>query len=71
MFKSRKISQPTIYEDVTSGMKQVYKESLLPLEREYKFHDFHSPMLMDPDFHGKPLVILVGQFSTGKTTFIR
>ena len=52
-------------------MKQVYKESLLPLEREYKFHDFHSPMLMDPDFDGKPLVMLVGQFSTGKTTFIR
>lgn len=71
MFKSRKISQPTMYEDVTSGMKQVYKECLLPLEKEYKFHDFHSPMLMDPDFDGKPLVMLVGQFSTGKTTFIR
>ena len=31
----------------------------------------HSPMLEDPDFDGKPLVMLIGQYSTGKTTFIR
>merc|ERR1719320_2234808 len=34
-------------------------------------HDFHSPALDDPDFEAKPLVMLVGQYSTGKTTFIR
>ena len=28
-------------------------------------------MLEDPDFDGKPLVMLIGQYSTGKTTFIR
>ena len=71
MFKSRKIPKPTLYEDVTTGLKQIYKDNLLPLEKEVKFHDFHSPPLVDPDFDGKPLVMLVGQFSTGKTTFIR
>ena len=71
MFRSRKIDKPTVFEDVTSGLKQIYKENLLPLEKEVKFHDFHSPQLVDPDFDGKPLVMLVGQFSTGKTTFIR
>ena len=38
---------------------------------EYFFHDFHSPALDDPDFEAKPMVMLVGQYSTGKTTFIR
>ena len=39
--------------------------------QEYRYHDMHSPMLEDPDFDGKPLVMLIGQYSTGKTTFIR
>ena len=29
---------------------------------------FHSD---DPDFDAKPMVLLVGQYSVGKTTFIR
>ena len=56
---------------MTSGLKKVYAEYLLPLEKEYHFHEFHSPKLEDPDFDGKPLVMLVGQYSTGKTTFIK
>ena len=85
------------------------RQKLLPLEKEYQFHDFHSPALDDPDFdarsqahgsckgengplppstarriyfsstsvservifHSRPMVMLVGQYSTGKTTFIR
>lgn len=27
--------------------------------------------LDDPDFKAKPMILLVGQYSTGKTTFIR
>ncbi len=67
--KSAKISD--VYESVTSGLQSVYKKNLLMLEREYQFHDFHSPALDDPDFDAKPMVMLVGQYSTGKTTFIR
>jgi len=68
----RKKSQPmATYTNVTAGLKEVYKSYLLPLEKEYKFHDIHSPMMEDPDFDGKPLVMLIGQYSTGKTTFIR
>ena len=52
-------------------MKAIYKEKLLPLEKKYHFHKFHSPALDDPDFDAKPMVMLVGQYSTGKTTFIR
>ena len=39
--------------------------------QEYNYHDFHTPMLEDPDFEAKPLVMVMGQYSTGKTTFIR
>jgi len=59
------------YEGVAEGLKNIYKQKLLPLEKEYQFHDFHSPALDEPDFDAKPMVMLVGQYSTGKTTFIR
>lgn len=60
-----------VYSSVTTGLQNVYKSKLLPLEKEYSFHDFHSPALDDPDFDARPMVMLVGQYSTGKTTFIR
>ena len=41
------------------------------MQQEYNYHDFHKPMLEDPDFEAKPLVMVMGQYSTGKTTFIR
>ena len=36
-----------------------------------RFHDFHSPPLDEADFDAKPMILLVGQYSTGKTTFIK
>ena len=29
------------------------RQKLLPLEKEYQFHDFHSPALDDPDFDAR------------------
>lgn len=55
---------------VSAGLKSIYKRKLLPLEEHYKFHDFHSPILRDGDFDAKPMILLIGQYSTGKTTFI-
>ena len=42
-----------VYENVTEGLKNIYRQKLLPLEKEYQFHDFHSPALDDPDFDAK------------------
>ena len=92
----RKKEEPTVYEDITDGLKGIYKKTLLPLEKvnltisppylssditikihehnfqEYNFHEIeHAPMLEDPDFDCKPLLMVMGQYSTGKTTFIR
>ncbi|XP_001945062.1 EH domain-containing protein 3 [Acyrthosiphon pisum] len=59
--------------DVTflSRLKNIYKSKLLPLEKKYLFHEFHLPALTDQDFDAKPMVLFVGQYSTGKTSMIR
>ncbi|MCP9264472.1 EH domain-containing protein 1 [Dirofilaria immitis] len=64
-------AEKQVLETVSDGLRKIYKQKLLPLEEYYKFHDFHSPALDDPDFDAKPMILLVGQYSTGKTTFIR
>lgn len=60
-----------LYESVVEGLKRIYRSKILPLEEQYLFHDFHSPPFEDADFDAKPMILLVGQYSTGKTTFIR
>ena len=52
----RRKKEPEVYENVGDGLKRLYKQKLLPLEEHYKFHDFHSPPLDDPDFDAKPMV---------------
>lgn len=59
------------FASVIEGLKNIYSTKLLPLEQCYHFHDFHSPQLEDSDFDAKPMILLVGQYSTGKTTFIK
>ncbi|XP_076867277.1 EH domain-containing protein 2 [Brachyhypopomus gauderio] len=56
---------------VTEGLRWLYRQKLLPLEKYYAFSDFHSPSLEEADFDNKPMILVVGQYSTGKTTFIR
>ncbi|CCD72162.1 Dynamin-type G domain-containing protein [Caenorhabditis elegans] len=68
---SSKKKNKEVLETVSEGLRKIYKQKLLPLEEFHKFHDFHSPALDDPDFDAKPMILLVGQYSTGKTTFIR
>ena len=70
-FKRKKDSEPQFYATVAEGLKKIYKGKLLPLEESYDFHEFVSPALNEPDFDAKPMVLLVGQYSTGKTSFIR
>ena len=49
----------------------MYQTKLLPLELAYDFHKFISPALNEADFEAKPMVMLIGQYSTGKTSFIK
>ncbi|CAL5024838.1 unnamed protein product [Urochloa decumbens] len=56
---------------IIDGLKKLYIEKLRPLEKTYQFPDFVSPLLTSSDFDSKPMVMLLGQYSTGKTTFIK
>ncbi|CEG72115.1 hypothetical protein RMATCC62417_07727 [Rhizopus microsporus] len=59
------------YAQVIEGVKKIYKTKIKPLEVTYNFEGFHSAPLTDSDIEAKPMVLLIGQYSTGKTTFIR
>ncbi|XP_062454196.1 EH domain-containing protein 2 [Rhea pennata] len=69
--EKKKAAEPEVIRTVTEGLKELYRKKLLPVEEFYRFHEFHSPALEDADFDSKPMVLVVGQYSTGKTTFIR
>uniref|UniRef100_A0A8C4QNX9 EH domain containing 1 n=1 Tax=Eptatretus burgeri TaxID=7764 RepID=A0A8C4QNX9_EPTBU len=71
MNRQSKKQEPEVIQTVTEGLASLYYTKLLPLEDHYNFHHFHSPSLEDADFANKPMVLLVGQYSTGKTSFIR
>ena len=67
----KKEDEAKVYGSVIDGVKDMYRKKLLPLERNSLFGEFHSPYLNSGDFEAKPMVLLIGQYSTGKTTFIR
>jgi len=50
--------------------KKPFNNAVKPVEEAYKFGSFFSACLTDSDFDAKPSVLLLGQYSTGKTTFI-
>eukprot|EP00429_Kryptoperidinium_foliaceum_P069833 CAMPEP_0176060608 /NCGR_PEP_ID=MMETSP0120_2-20121206/30210_1 /TAXON_ID=160619 /ORGANISM="Kryptoperidinium foliaceum, Strain CCMP 1326" /LENGTH=533 /DNA_ID=CAMNT_0017394153 /DNA_START=1 /DNA_END=1602 /DNA_ORIENTATION=- len=59
------------FRDVAEGLQKLYREKLAPVEAEHDFHRFYSPPLTDADFCARPMVLLLGQYSSGKSTFIR
>ncbi|TFJ86214.1 hypothetical protein NSK_002422 [Nannochloropsis salina CCMP1776] len=52
-------------------LKRLYRKKVLPLELASKYAQFHSAPLNPADFEAKPMVLLLGQYSVGKTSFIR
>jgi EH domain-containing protein 1 len=56
---------------VVGGLKQLYRTHIRPVEELYKFGEFHSPCLEDSDFDAPPMVLMLGQYSVGKTSFIK
>ena len=56
---------------IFAGLKRLYRKKIRPLELSSKYGHFHSPPLSPSDFDSKPMVLLLGQYSVGKTSFIR
>jgi hypothetical protein len=55
--------------EVMDSLLRMYKAKVKLLEGKYRYDFFSSP-LTDGNFDRKPLVLLLGQYSVGKTTFI-
>ncbi|GMH66771.1 hypothetical protein TL16_g04502 [Triparma laevis f. inornata] len=55
---------------VITGLKNLYHLHLSPIESSHHFSSFHYAPYSDSEIEAKPQVLLVGQYSTGKTTFI-
>eukprot|EP00607_Mallomonas_marina_P009297 CAMPEP_0182417850 /NCGR_PEP_ID=MMETSP1167-20130531/2289_1 /TAXON_ID=2988 /ORGANISM="Mallomonas Sp, Strain CCMP3275" /LENGTH=519 /DNA_ID=CAMNT_0024591659 /DNA_START=46 /DNA_END=1605 /DNA_ORIENTATION=- len=56
---------------VIRELKALYDTHLLPIERKYLFSKFHAPEILPAELSAKPQVLLLGQYSVGKTTFIK
>ncbi|XP_014511361.1 EH domain-containing protein 1-like [Vigna radiata var. radiata] len=69
--KSKKEVSVASVTSVIDGLKKLYLQKLKPLEVAYQYNDFVSPFLTNSDFDAKPMILLLGQYSTGKTTFIK
>ena len=46
-------------------------DKLLEIEKKSLFHKFHFPEMLPSEIASKPTVLLLGQYSVGKTTFIK
>lgn len=69
--KAKKVLPGKVVTSIIDGLKQLYFSKVRSLEDQFKFGSFFSPLLHESDFEAKPSVLLLGQYSTGKTTFIK
>jgi len=57
---------------IVDGLMSMYSSEILPLERECRSvlrpSDYE---IRESEWHANPIVLLLGQYSTGKTTFIK
>lgn len=50
---------------------QIYAETVLPLEQRSFYGHFHTRPMTVEEFEARPQVLLLGQYSTGKTSMVR
>lgn len=70
-FRKKQTQTTPNFDSVSEGLKQLYLNRLLPLEEAYKFNEISAPKLQASDFSSAPMILLIGQYSTGKTSLIR
>lgn len=59
------------HDDVIAGLTRMYQENLEEIEKRFQWDEFFGPTLKRSDFEALPQVLMLGQFSVGKTSFIR
>ena len=58
-------------EFILKGLARLYRKKILPLELSSRYGHFHSPPLSPSDFDSPPMILLLGQYSVGKTSFVK
>lgn len=53
-----------------TSLKTIYEKTIKPMETIYKYQDISNRHMSDAEFFGTPMVLLVGPYSTGKSSFI-
>ena len=71
MGRRRPKFNPGAFDSILSGVKTIYRDKVRPLEEQYMIKDFHYPLLTDDDFDAKPMILLIGSYSVGKSSFIK
>lgn len=63
-------SHTDAFPSILEGLKTIYRTKIEPVECASAFEQFYSSRLTSSDLDARPMVLLLGQYSTGKTTFI-
>lgn len=56
---------------ILRGLARLYRKKILPLELSSRYGHFQSPPLSPSDFAAPPMILLLGQYSVGKTSFVK
>ena len=59
------------YKSLLQGVADIYARKIKPAEEYFQYPLFFTPTLSEAEILAKPMVLLLGQYSTGKTTFVR
>ena len=57
-------------EYVSRHLSDFYEKKVKPLEKKYLFNKFYTPSWTEAEFLSKPSILVLGQYSVGKTSFI-
>nr|XP_006823804.1 PREDICTED: sarcalumenin-like [Saccoglossus kowalevskii] len=59
-----------LFHNTLKNLKYIYKNSILPMEEAYKYTELGHQTITDGEITGKPMVLFLGPWSTGKSTMI-
>ncbi|CAL1532456.1 unnamed protein product [Lymnaea stagnalis] len=60
----------TVMKKTLQDLLAIYKSSIEPLEIAYRFSDLNKDALLESEIMAKPLILLLGPWSAGKTSMI-
>lgn len=67
----RKGSTQGQYHSAIEGLQDIYLKKIKPVEDFFGYEKFGTPPMTRSEIAGQPMILLIGQYSTGKTSFIQ